>query len=108
MILQHTQIEWKICGLSEQTISALRGSKRSNNDPGTGYSCGLWLLFHYITCKCILVKSKYCAHIFFPSTVQGEVVYTHNDTSHPPLVATAIMNGIGKFVDNFFGCKECR
>lgn len=52
IVESHMQVEWRICGVPASSVSTLRGSKQQvNTDPGTAYSCGLWLLFHYMTCK---------------------------------------------------------
>jgi hypothetical protein len=47
------QVSWRVCGVRSNAVSSntLRGhsNPQINQDPGTGYSCGLWLLFHYLS-----------------------------------------------------------
>jgi hypothetical protein len=49
-----SSISWLVCKYSSASLSspALRGSSLipgSNSNVGDGYTCGLWMLFHYLT-----------------------------------------------------------
>lgn len=74
-----------------------------NRDVGTGYTCGLWFLFHYVTgmYESIIVLLCLIMFLFFLCLVSS--------SSHSSQVtATSVMDGIYQLVAQFFSCDECR
>lgn len=87
-------IVWKVCGIDTNIASnkwplSLRGAStegmRRHEDPASGYTCGLWMMFHYLT-------------------IQGEV-FSQNQYN---ISALETMQTIHDFIEIYFGCKDCR
>lgn len=74
-------LEWKTCRPLPNSFSQKHGSRIKDNRLGGGYTCGLWLLFHYITVA--------------------------SGTSRVVSAVTA-MEAIHSFVNYFFACEACR
>lgn len=98
------QRNWRVCGVvpsvspySSNTISLSKPSKLLENEADhelfdssrTGYPCGLWMLFHYLT-----VASQHNS--------------ANGDSNVPGISATDVMSFIRLTVERLFNCRICR
>eukprot|EP01031_Cornospumella_fuschlensis_P029207 gene29207-35256_t len=115
-------LKWHICGVS------VAAAAKPHADPTRGYTCGLWLFFHYLTVHApsySYVPQGTDAHM---GLYGRYLTYLHNLTmpsiandsdglqtvditlgSHNSSISPSLVQGlVYMYVDRYFRCAECR
>eukprot|EP01039_Chlorochromonas_danica_P006477 gene6477-7142_t len=113
-------LSWRLCGLphnanKNSTIDIVQGHREG----ARGYSCGLWMLFHYITVNGVnMTKSQ--LYNDYGHLRQGQRAQTAGNSTwfaspltsssnhSDALTAQEAMHAVHDWIKFFFGCSNCR
>lgn len=98
-----TSIEyrWKVCGTSGGTSAA-------DNNNLDGYTCGIWLLFHYLTVSSEVYYDNRKRYATSAKTKDNKDLLSRGVGLHEYINVNDVMLTIRTVVSELFGCQYCR
>ena len=93
------QLEWNVCGrIGKDVIVSANGAVIND-----GYTCGLWMLFHYLT-----VASEINQQNINPISSSKYSIYYSSQLSARGIGALDVSHTIYTFVSYLFNCMTCQ